>query len=1344
MIEKKSERNFSLQERTRKQKKYWDGVIKNYKKIPYFCQQDIKNENVYRLSVKYCEVESELSEQLTKQSMGNEISLFVILLSGLFVTINKYCNEDNITLAIPSYKSKENEYLFLQSRVVATTITKEFIRQVGNSVKEAFINQSYPIFKHRKDLESPFICCNYSSDSFYISQEIWLKGHLNFSFSYQNYQILYEISYDKTFFDERKIEIIKACFETILRGMSKCCNESLAKIELLSSEDKQKRFKLCYGETLLTKKHTIIEYLEKQFQIYPEQVILSDGTQNITYRELYERSNQLINFMYLRGIKKGDKVAILLERSVEYMIAITAIVRLGAIYIPLEEGMPVNRIQYILENSNTKLVLISKDNHEIKFAKEYIYVCPDVYQTLSKELTKTKAEKLRKEDGAYIIYTSGTTGMPKGVQINHGSVINLVEGLHHTIFPKFTQDNCFGLLSSFCFDASIQGIFSSLLLGIRLFIFSRQQRLDKEEMLRIIEREHISILDGTPMDLRMMLYCKNHNLKSIRYLLIGGETLYKSIVKEFYNTFEGTYQIINVYGPTECTVDATYLPINKELQEGWGEVIPIGYPLPNKRIYVLGHQLELLPEEGLGEIYISGIGGMDGYIGCNELTKKCFCPDILYQGERMYKTGDLGYFNQYGQVVYVGRCDHQVKVDGYRIETGEIEEVLRYHPKIKDCVVVLNEKGQHRLLCCYYVSNIEMSQGFEKELIDFLGEYVPFYMIPKKFVSISEIPLTVNGKIDYKILKTKTEVIQRSYEQPRDETENKILCCLKEVIGCEDIGINENFFQVGGNSIKGLQFMSLLETQGIRANLIDLFTHQTIREFYDFIKEQNKQIKSFVEAEKSLQKAFGGIYRYESISFDNKTYIVLCHPEGEDREILKEFMLKHFHKFVFPHYLCSEKEAESFEHICQSTSSDASAILKEKYRALKTGWNCYEEAITSEPIEEIYPANILQIIMMEFGFENSGTNIVLERPIQIERLQKAFHLVTTRHPLLRSEISYEGGQYTIVQHRNTNTADLPVIDLTSLPLRYKENIVIKLINQLYYDKPNKLQGLMYQAYLLKINDKQYILAFPAHHCIFDGISGEVIKKDLLQAYDTLEANEVLPYKKYTELMQLSERVWTEEMIKKQFELDLFDEFFTDKEFEPESYSMFEQEIMYKDMGEQPWNLLLSFIKDVLKDVFVEEKIPFYVLNYGRHYKAYDFFDMVGPFIDFIPCVLKKADTMEELDERIKKHIRMAEEMNINFMLSVYQQKKKYFLNHPLIVFNFQGEVEKESYNIRTQLDKSSVEGIVIEKSKLTGIYIEAYYTVNRLHVLVESTIKGMDISQVCLKRYEEMSLATKS
>ncbi|WP_013334574.1 non-ribosomal peptide synthetase [Gloeothece verrucosa] len=591
---------------------------------------------------------------------------------------------------------------------------------------------------------------------------------------------------------------------------------------------------------------------ETQVEQTPEAAAIAFKERELTYQELNIKANQLAYYLQTLGIKSETLVGLCVDSSLEMIIGMLGILKAGGAYVPLDPAYPQERLSYMVQDSQISLLVTGAKWSNLITNYEGAVVCldsqwSDIAQYSSSNLINT----VKPNNLAYIIYTSGSTGKPKGVMIEHQSLVNYIQ----LIIDQYQLVKAEGVLqfASISFDVAAEEIYSSLCSGATLVL--RTEEMISSIPLFVKKSEELSInVWNLPTAYWHLLVQELINRKialpnSLRLVIIGGEKAQSEAVKQWLKRVGTFPQLINIYGPTETTIGATICKLSEltESQLNRSE-IPIGKSIGNNiQVYVLDENIKILPTEVEGEIYIGGLGVARGYLNRPELTAEKFIQSPFNPSERLYKTGDLGLYLTDGNLEYRGRIDYQVKINGFRIELGEIENFLRQHPQVAQTLVIDREDSLGNKSLVAYIVPYLAEENLTTNLEKYLTNKLPSYMIPRNFVVLENLPLTVNGKVDRKALPipyfTQTD---RKIVTPRNPQEEALAQIWSKVFGLRQIGVNENFFQLGGHSLIAVQILSRIrDTFKVEISLENLLNNPTVSELVQVIaQQQNKQQKS--------------------------------------------------------------------------------------------------------------------------------------------------------------------------------------------------------------------------------------------------------------------------------------------------------------------------------------------------------------------------------------------------------------------------------------------------------------------------------------------------------------------
>lgn len=553
----------------------------------------------------------------------------------------------------------------------------------------------------------------------------------------------------------------------------------------------------------------------------------------LTYQELCDRSHQVAHRLRQLGASPNQLIGVVMEKGWEQIVAVIGILASGAAYVPIDPGLPKERFSYLLANSEVDIVLTqSWLNKKISWSEPVYRLCIDS-EDLAEESNQPLEPVQTPDDLAYLIYTSGSTGVPKGVMINHQGAVNTIVDINQR-FGVSPTDRVLAL-SSLSFDLSVYDIFGTLAAGGTIVIPKASFEREPSHWAELVVQHNVTIWNSVPALMQMMVdYATNHSqvLASLRLVLLSGDWLPLTLPTQI-QTLVQDVQVISLGGATEASIWSILYPI-QSVDPAW-KSIPYGRPMVNQRFYVFNHALEPCPVWVPGQLYIGGIGLAKGYWHQATKTAASFITHPR-TGERLYRTGDLGRFLPDGTIEFLGREDFQVKIGGYRIELGEIEAVLVQHPAVREAVVaVAGKQLSEKRLVVYVVPHQEISFE-EQELRRFLRDRLPEYMLPSAFIFLESLPLSANGKIDRRALPSPDLFIPESgvnYVAPQTDIEQAIATVWQTILNLEKIGVNRNFFEIGGNSLlitKVYNSLGNILSNGVEyIALVDLFKYPTIR-----------------------------------------------------------------------------------------------------------------------------------------------------------------------------------------------------------------------------------------------------------------------------------------------------------------------------------------------------------------------------------------------------------------------------------------------------------------------------------------------------------------------------------
>jgi amino acid adenylation domain-containing protein len=571
---------------------------------------------------------------------------------------------------------------------------------------------------------------------------------------------------------------------------------------------------------------------ERQVVQTPDAIAVVYESRSLTYAELNRRANRIAHQLLALGVRPDDRVAVCAERSLEMVVGLLGVLKAGGAYVPLDPNYPRERLLHMLSDS-APVALLTQSALQDKLPYQVPIVLLDADMARHDGGNPDPAMLgLTAQNLAYVIYTSGSTGLPKGVMVEHGNVTRLFQATDHWF--HFGVDEVWTLFHSFAFDFSVWELWGALLYGGRLVVVPYGISRSPDDFYQLLCRERVTVLNQTPSAFRQLIAAQNGSDErhSLRTVIFGGEALEFHTLLPWLerNSLEQT-RLINMYGITEITVHATYFPLTyMDIRSPAGSVI--GRPIPDLRFYILDGRLQPTPIGVAGEIYIGGAGVARGYLNRPELTLERFVRDLFSSDAeaRLYKTGDLGRWLPDGRIEYLGRNDFQVKIRGFRIELGEIEARLAQCPGVREAVVIAREdRPGDKRLAAYLVSDVG-EEPVAAELRERLAASLPDYMLPSAFVRLTSLPLTANGKLDRQALPLPESEAYAAgeYQAPSNKTETVLAKIWADVLQLEKVGVNDNFFAIGGDSIRCISVVAKAKSAGLALAVIDIFKHQTI------------------------------------------------------------------------------------------------------------------------------------------------------------------------------------------------------------------------------------------------------------------------------------------------------------------------------------------------------------------------------------------------------------------------------------------------------------------------------------------------------------------------------------
>lgn len=833
-----------------------------------------------------------LTLQLKKLSQAEGVTLYMTLLAAFQVLLCRYTGQEDILVGSPSAGRTRREFkeivgyfvnpIILRANLSDNPPFKTFLAQVRQTVLAAIAHQDYPFaliveqLQMRRDpSRTPLFQVLFSMQQIQRFGEIgdslapyetevkldWGGLSLEpYPINQQEgqFDLILEIvqgkeaifgvlKYNTDLFNASTISRMAGHFQTLLEGIVANPQQTISELPLLTESE---RYQLLveWNDTQadFPQDKCIHQLFEKQVEKTPDAIAIVFEDQQLTYRELNARANQLAHYLQTLGVKPETLVGICIERSLEMLIGLLGILKAGGAYVPLDPEYP-QRLTYMLEDARV-LVLLAQQSLKPLLSKLKIpVVCLDTHwNIIYQERKENLISNVQSNNLAYVIYTSGSTGKPKGVQISHQSIVNFLTSMQQEL--ELTHQDTLLAVTTICFDIAALELYLPLICGSRVVLASRALTTNGSQLWQTLVDSNITLMQATPATWQLLLasgWQSNPRLK----ILCGGEALPKKLAAQLMDKGVSVY---NLYGPTETTIWSTVCKVqsNQSNKQSHESSEFIGRPIANTKIYILDSNLQLVPIGVPGELHICGVGLARGYRNLPELTAEKFISNPFSDepANRLYKTGDLARYHSDGSIEFLGRFDQQVKVRGFRIELGEIETVLAQHLNIVQTVVVAREDnlGDKRLVA--YFIPIGEQVPTAGELRRFLNKKLPEYMIPSVFIPLTAFPLTPNGKVNYLNLPAPESFrpqLETAYVMPQTEVEQIIATIWQQILQLENVGIYDNFFDLGGHSLLAVQMHSQLQaTFGQKLLILDLFKYPTIHALSEYLSQRQSDYHS--------------------------------------------------------------------------------------------------------------------------------------------------------------------------------------------------------------------------------------------------------------------------------------------------------------------------------------------------------------------------------------------------------------------------------------------------------------------------------------------------------------------
>ncbi|MNO13082.1 Surfactin synthase subunit 1 [compost metagenome] len=975
-----------------------------------------------------CDVGSELSGQLKQLAQKTGATMYMILLAGYSILLSKYAGQEDVIVG-SAVAGRDHADLQNVMGIFVNTLAlrskpegrKSFLSYLGE-VKEiclsAYEHQQFPFESLVEALEIPrdlsrsplfdvmLTMQNASEDDFqpkgltvkpYPLGQQATKFDISLLAEVTADNIHLEFIYCSELFTSETMQRFGRHLVQILQMSVMEPELELARLSLLSDEEKGQCLLPIDNDKLSAqtqpKFSTVVEWFEAQAELVPDQTALVYGDERWSFSQLNDKANQLAQMLLDSGFTKGSGIAgVVMESRPESICAMLAALKAGGAYLPIDPEFPSGRMNYMLSNSDSECLLTYQNHPGVKETN-----CQVIFLDQLKTLEGSKHNlniQVKQNDLAYVIYTSGTTGRPKGVMLEHQNVVNYAHWF--TTSQGIAGNDKTMLLSSASFDLCYTALFSALLSGCELHLLDRHDYVDPEYVLNYIASNQITFIKATPSLFHIMVYHERFKTKglldSIKLIVLGGEKIKVQDINRYFEEYPDA-RFMNHYGPTETTIGCIAQPLDRKRFQSFRHQPVIGKPIFNTESYIIDSYGNVLPDGIPGELVIGGKGLGRGYLKELELTEQKFVQHPFNSEQRLYKTGDRARRLASGNIEFIGRIDHQMKIRGYRVELAEIESHLLNHPDVQEVVLTFKGREDANYLCAYISSQTPLTSN---TLRDYLADMLPHYMLPAAYVFLHSIPLNENGKVDLKSLPEPIINVEsnKTYQPPANEKEEKMVKVWEETLGVNGIGTDHNFFECGGDSIKALQLSSRLLTLGLKMEMRDLFKYPTIKELSRYVQTSDYTIsQELVKGEVELTPIQYRLFeqKWEHVNHYNHS-VILYSREGFDCELVSQAFdhLVEHHDALRMRYSLGESGVVQFNKgiegykfyqmnaIDLSKSNDCTSEIQQQSAKLQAELNIEHGPLIQLAIFHTQPGDYLLIIIHHLVVDGVSWRFILE------------------------------------------------------------------------------------------------------------------------------------------------------------------------------------------------------------------------------------------------------------------------------------------------------------------------------------------------------------------------------
>jgi len=1047
----------------------------------------------FRGAAKRFVLDSSLASSLKTFCHQNRFTPFVPLFAAWQVVLARYCGQQDFAIGVPSSGRQQEDFqevvgffittLPFRVRVNPAMTLGDVCQQAKKDAVGSLNYADMPLevlLEQRKVKRDPvrqplfqvMFGLQFRSDEEQLQlddvsvelidlPQTSAKFELSLDIFIEQEQVVGALEFNSDLFDDQTIQRLIGYYQKVLRILLEKPETQLTTIEL--PDNAEKALLLDWGSRAATDSpvEPIHHLIERQAAATPEATALVFEDQSLNYTELNTRANQLAHYLIglgvkpetRVGVKPETRVGIAVERSIEMVVGLLAILKAGGAYVPLDPDYPSDRLTYMVKDSGIELLLTQQHLCDALPVADGLNVIDLDRLEVAHHAPTNPNVALHGESLAYVIYTSGSTGRPKGAANRHHALTNRLQWMQEAY--GLTADDAVLQKTPFSFDVSVWEFFWPLIQGARLVMAPPGAHREPTQLVELIRTHKITTLHFVPSMLQAFLtHGEVEACTSLTRLVCSGEALPAELQNQVFVRLPQV-TLYNLYGPTEAAIDVTHWTC----QDDGRNHVAIGQPIAGIRTYVLDSDLNLAPPGVAGELYLGGIGLARGYLHRSDLTAERFVADPFAQGERLYRTGDLVRWRDDGQLEYLGRLDHQVKIRGLRIELGEIEAELLAQPAVREAVVVTQEGPGGSRLVAYVVPQAD-SELDTSSLREVLGQRLPDYMVPGVVVTLDALPLNANGKVDRKALPEPDLASSSQYEPPQGEVEAALAKVWSEVLGVEQVGRHDNFFELGGHSLLALKVLEQMRHQGLKAQVRTLFQCPELAAFARALTQASEQ--------------------QEMITPPNRI------PDG-----------------------CSAIQPEMLTLI-ELNAEEISAIEA----AVPGG---------ASNIQDIYPLAPLQEgILFHHRLQEEGDAYVTPRLLGFdsrERLETfiiGFNQLIARHDILRTAVLWEGGREPVqVVYRYAELA-LEWLDVEGDGSHCVAQRLNAEVNPEHHRIDVRRAPMLRAVAAYDAEQNRWLLQLPSHHLVMDHTTLELLVKEisLIQQGREDELPQPLPFRNF--------------------------------------------------------------------------------------------------------------------------------------------------------------------------------------------------------------------------------------